>query len=291
MPEAQHHLEAGVRAERAGDLDRALEEYQATIARSDDPAMASEAYTRIADVHRERCNWSDGLAAARTAQEIASRARLDIALANARIAEGNVLMIQGEFAAAMPIFREVADSQVDPKLRGIALQNIGAMLAQLGQHGAAERAFGESLGNFQKAGYPRGQAIALNNLGRFAIDRGVYQDARPLLERALAEAMAIEDRELVALAEQNLATALVHLGESANALDRTMSALGYFTSCRNHYREIECLKLIALIHERSGDAASARKCYERALTLAESIESEVETRVTRHHIKRLEGAN
>lgn len=252
--------------------------------------MRSEAYTRIADVHREQCNWEEGLAAARTAQEIAAAANLAPALADARIAEGNVLMISGNFREALVIFREVAESQVDPRLRGIALQNIGSMLAQQGQHGAAQRAFGESLGNFQKAGYGRGQAIALNNLGRLAVDRGAYAEARTLLERALAEARDIEDAELAALAGQNLAAALAQLGEIDGAHGLATSALGYFSQCGNRFREIECLRLIGGMHEKVGDVDSARACLERALRLAEGIKSDVEVRATRHQLDRLKRA-
>ena len=289
MPKGQGFLDEGLRAERNGSLDDALAAYGAAIAASVDPRVHAEAYTRIADVHRERCQWEEGVAAAQTAQRIAREAALERELADARIAEGNVLMIQGEFAAAMPIFREVADSSVDPRIRGIALQNLGSMFAQLGQHGAAERAFAESLGNFQKAGYWRGQVISLNNLGRLAIDRGALAEAQPLLERAVSDASQIEDAELAALASQNLATVLAQRHERDRALDLAMSALGYFSSCRNHFREIESLRLIAAIHEQDGDVDSARQCYQRALHLAEKIESDVEIRVTRHRLDRLAG--
>jgi tetratricopeptide (TPR) repeat protein len=285
MSDPREHIADGVRAERAGSLDRALESFQAASrAAGADAAARSEALTRTADVYREQCNWEAGLAAAREAQSLARQAGLERQLADARIAEGNVLMIRGDFVAAMPIFEEVARSHAEPQLRGIALQNIGSMLAQRGQFGAAERAFQESLGNFQKAGYHRGEVIAWNNLGRLAVDRGDHARARPMLERAVVEAAAIEDAELGALASQNLATALAGTGEPDRAQDLAMSALGHFSGCRNHYREIECLRLIGDINARSGDAVSARRCYERALNLAETIESEVEARVTRQRL-------
>src|ERR687886_368268 len=72
----------------------------------------------------------------------------------------------------LALFRQVLETNGEPRVRGIALQNIGSILAQQGSLGAAERAFAESLGYFRRAGYQLGEATALNNQGRVALDRG-----------------------------------------------------------------------------------------------------------------------
>src|SRR2546423_12260322 len=172
MPDALELIADGVRAERAGALDRALESYQAAASSAVDADVRAEALTREADVHRTRCDWERGLQAARDAQEIARASQLTNRLCEAVIAEANVLLCRGDFPAAIPKFKEIGSGRLAARLRGIALQNLGSIYAQSGQSGAAERAFSESLGNFHKAGYARGEAIALNNLGRLAIDSG-----------------------------------------------------------------------------------------------------------------------
>jgi tetratricopeptide (TPR) repeat protein len=277
----------GVRAERAGALDRALEAYRAGASAAVDPETRAEALTREADVLRSRCDWDAALTAARRAQEVASAAGLDQRLAEAIIAEANVQMCRGEFAEAMQKFSEIANGSTDPRLRGIALQNIGSMHAQMGQPRAAVRAFTESLGNFRKADYLRGEGIALNNLGRLALDSNDCASARPMFERALELARSVEDSDLAALASLNLAWAHCHSGDLDRSQDLAMAALGYFADCNNRFREIECLRLIGDINERCEDLPNAARCFQLALNLAEQIGSEPEMRVTRDRLTAL----
>jgi len=288
MSEAHDLIAEGVRAERLGALDRALEAYQAAATSAVEPAIRAEALTRQADVFRTRCSWDLAVAAAREAQEVARLAGLSELTAEAMIAEANVHMSQGDFSTAMPKLQQIASTSNDPRLRGIALQNIGSVHAQSGQPRAAERAFAESLGNFHKAGYSRGEAIALNNLGRLALDSNDPVRARPLLERALGLAREVEDSDLCALVGLNLASALCAAGEdSDHAQDLAMSALGYFAGCHNSWREIECLRLIGDINLRCEDIANAARCYDLALKLAEQIGSDVEIRLSRERLAAL----
>ena len=286
MPNAKESLELGIRAERSGALDRALDAYR-EAAESDDPDTRAEALTRQADVHREQCEWDRGIEVAQAAQAVAERAGLQQRVVEAIVAEANILMSRGDFVRAMPRFRDIVESSADSRLRGIALQNIASMLAQLGQYGAAERSFRESLGHFQKAGYDRGQAIAWNNLGRLALDQKDASGALPHLHRALQGAKALGDLELEAIANQNLALAEFHLGNLERADDLVTQAVGYFAQCNNQWRQIECLRLLGGINEQRDHLQDARRCYERALRLAEQIDSEVEIRVTRHKLDTL----
>lgn len=287
MVDATELLAEGVRAERAGALDRALEAFEAAADPSVEPDQRAKAYTHQADVYRARCEWERALDAAQSAQEIARRAGHADLVAEAVIAECNVLMSRGDFATAMPKLQLLAKSAADRRLRGIALQNIGTIHAQSGQPRAAERAFRESLGNFNKAEYRRGEAIALNNLGRLALDSNDAGSARSLLEQALFLAREIEDLELGALAGLNLASALCMQGEVDNAQHLAMAALGYFADCKNHWREIECLRLIGDINVRCEDIANAARCYDLALKLSEQVGSEVEIRTSRDRISAL----
>ena len=288
MREALELIADGVRAERAGALDRALESYVAAAESGfSDPDVRAEALTRQADVLRSQCEWDAALKAALTAQRVAAEAGLSQRLHEATIAETNVLMARGELNTARPKLEHVVAVSTDPKMRGIALQNLGTIHAQSGHPRAAERAFGESLGNFQKAGYSRGEAIALNNLGRLALDANDAVRARPLLQRALDIAREIEDGDLGALAGLNLAWTLCATGDADRAQDLAMAALGYFAGCNNRWREIECFRLIGEINERCEDLANAARCYGIALSFAEQIGCEPEIRVTRDRLAAL----
>jgi ATP/maltotriose-dependent transcriptional regulator MalT len=199
-----------------------------------------------------------------------------------------VLICQGNFTEALSIFRRVLETSTDTRVRGIALQNIGSVLWQQGQLGAAERALSESLGWFQRAGYALGEAIALNNHGRISFERGKTGLAKELLEQARLAARALEDAELIALVATNYAAALAAEGDHCAAIEQASTALGYFTTSGNRWREIECLQLLGSINERLGDCDDAARCHERALKLAEAIGAHHEVRLIRDALTRLD---
>ena len=195
-PDAAEFLRDGMRAEQLGVLDRALDDYMAAAEFASDEDVRTQALTRQADVLRTRCDWEAALDVAQRSRSVAMRAGLRLRAAEACIAEGNVHLSRGKFDDALPIFEEVLASSDDQRLRGIALQNIGSIQAQQGMLEAAVATFGESFTCFEKAGYLRGQAIALNNQGRAALDGGDATSASRILEEALVLAREVEDGEL-----------------------------------------------------------------------------------------------
>jgi len=209
-------------------------------------------------------------------------------LSDALNAEALVLLCQGEFVEALRLFNQILDTTEEPRQRGIALQNIGTVMAQQGHLGAAERAFAESFGWFRHAQYRLGEAMALNNHARVALDRGNAQLAEQLLEEAIGVARAEEYSDLIALATLNLAEALEARGLHDKAEEQASTALGYFATSGNRWREVECLRLIGAINERLGDGQNAVRCYERALGIAVEIGAQQEVTIVRDCLARVE---
>jgi tetratricopeptide (TPR) repeat protein len=288
MPDTATLLENGRHFECAGVLDRALESYARAADGAADPALAAEALTHQSRIHRCRSEWTPALDTARRAQELARAAKLEREFAEAAIAEANVLICRGDFQPALRLFEQVLATTEEPRVRGIALQNIGSILAQQGILGAAERAFAESFGCFRRAGYLLGEATALNNQGRVALDRGNAVLAEQVLEHAIVAARAVGYTELIALATLNVAEALLARGELARAEEAASTALGYFTTTGNRWREIECLRTIGEINERHGGLTDAARCYERALSLAGELGAQHDVRVLRDCLTRLD---
>ena len=270
-------LAEGIRIEGIGDLRGAIAMFSAA-SHATDLATAAEALTRLADARRSCAEWDGALAAARAAQDAARRAGLEPLELHALIAEANVLTCRGEFHEAKGIFQSVLERTSDQRMRGLALQNIGSILAQQGELGAAERCFSESYGQFQRAGYRRGEATALLNYGRVTFDRGDVTLAEDLLCQAVNVAREVGHGELIALATQNLAEVHAKQGNITSAEDLASEALGFFAGCGNRWREIECLRLIGSINEQRGEAENAILCYERGVRLAREIGSAFEER-------------
>ena len=287
MPDAVDSLYEGMRAEKLGMVDRALLAYEAAV-QSPDPDVVTQALTRQADVHRTRCEWELASDCARRAGEVALRAGLSTRHAEALNAEALVLMSKGELESALPVIESILATASDPRVRGIALQNLGTIRAEFGQLGDAERAFAESFGYFQRCEYERGQAIALNNQGRVAILRGDMALAESVLDRAVASARAVEDGELIALAMLNYAEAILARGDAARAEQLACSALGYFQESNNSWRTVECLRLLGAINELQGSVNDAARCYERALDMARTVDARVEINVLQECLRKLE---
>lgn len=287
VPDSSEYLEDGRKYEGHGVLDRALECYVQAAENASDATVLVEALTHQSRVHRFRSEWDLALTTARRAQEQARAAQLGSPLTEAMIAEGNVLMCRGDFADALAIFRAVLDTTTDARVRGIALQNMGSILWQQGQLGAAERALSESFGWFHRAEYRLGEAMALNNHGRITLERGDAELAKGLLTQALEAARANEDAELIALVTLNYAECLKVLGERQRAEEEASTALGYFAASGNRWREVECLRLIGAINEDLGDCEHSHRCYERALNIAEEIGARQDVRLLQERLEKL----
>jgi tetratricopeptide (TPR) repeat protein len=289
VPDTNELIDEGVAAERLGLLDRA-ESCYAQAATSEDPTLQAVALTKLADVHRSRAQWDAALDLARRAQCIARSAGANRLVNDAIVAEANVLMCRGDFEGATTVFESLLATATEPRLRGVVLQNLGSILAQKGQLGAAERAFSESYGFFRQAGYRRGEAIALNNCGRVALDRQQTALAERFLEDALALARDVEDGDLVALATLNLAEALAQRGENKRARDLASAAFGHFGGCGNRWRQVECLRLLGALHEREACFEDAERCYDRGLALAREIDAQGEIATVQDALTRVQSA-
>ena len=286
MPDSNELIDEGIAAEKLGMLDRAESCYSLAAA-SEHAGVRARALTKLAGVHRSRAEWDIALEMARRAQDAARATDERAILDEATVAEGNVLMCRGEFEAATAVFESLLASAPEPRLRGVVLQNLGSILAQKGQLGAAERSFSESYGFFRQAGYRRGEAIALNNYGRVALDRRNLDLAERSLEDALVVAREVEDSDLIALTTLNLAEALLQRGANKRARDLASAAFGHFGSCGNRWREVECLRLLGALHEREDCPQDAERCYERALALAEEIDARGEISSLRDALRRV----
>lgn len=275
MPDPLGDIEEGLRLEKFGMLDRALAHYEAA-ASNDDPLTVTTAWRRRASVLRTRCDWDGALAAARESAAVAIRHGLRDAHAEALNAEAAVFQSQGDFAAAIPLLERILEMTADPRIRGVALQNLGAIAAEGGDLETAEHRFLESYRCFQAADYAWGQAFALNNYGRAAMDRDNLEIAERVLVRAVDLAREIEDLDLAALATMNLAETMLCAQQLERADEAASTALGYFDMAGNRWRRVECLRLLGDINYRDGQAETARRCYEQGLELARELNVQME---------------
>lgn len=288
--DAAAQLAHGLRLEKAGVLDRALDAYRIAAA-AEDANLAAQGHCRQAVVHRTRCEWDDALAAARESARLATTAGLNERLAEALNAEAAVHQSRGAFALAIPILERISSVTTSERMRGVALQNLGAIAAQSGDLATAEQRFAASLAAFERIGYRWGAASALLNLGRLTFERGDLARARVLFEDADGAAREVEDLDLHALVMLNRAELAMAESELASAVDLASTALGHFGSEGNSWRRLECLRLLGDIAHREGSAATAARCYEQGIELAQRIGAAVEETTLRERLAAVGGAS
>lgn len=271
MRNVEEQLETGVVFERAGNIRRALEYYQAAAENTTDPALKARALRHQSDVYRIRCDWTAALEAARESASTAKFAGLEELFAEARNTEAAVHYRRGDFEAAVPLFEEVLSITRDDRIRGLALQNLGSMAAMRKDFDSARTWILESIECFRRAGYLRGEVIALNNCAAIYNDMGDFSRAQALSEQAIVAAKRLQDFEALAHASLNSARALVGLDRIAAAEELISTALGYFTIEENDHGRVACLRILGDLNHRQDHPQLAIRCFDHALRIASRI--------------------
>ncbi len=155
------------------------------------------------------------------------------------------------------------------------LNNIGWAYLTLGQQAEARSHFDQALATSRVVSNPRNESLALNNLGLTAFYAGDYAPALVHLEDSLRLRRAGGDRR--------------GEGQSLHNLGRTHAARGNHTAADEHYRQArelfrsigdrsnEANTLLALAEHVAdrGDLRTARTMADEALTLAESLRTNI----------------
>ena len=277
MPDHQMHLDEGLRFQKLGMLEEALDHYESASRVTTEPALVGEALRREALVYRAWCKWDKAVEAARQSAAVARSANLHELHAEALNAEAIVHQERGDFDRAMSLLQEILDTAVSDKVRGITYQNMGSIAAQRADLAAAADYYRKSYRFFRRAKYQWGEAFALNNYAAVALDLGSLKLAEVVAGQAMAAARTVGDLELLGIAAMNAAEALAAQRRLDDAERLALAALDYFMVEQNDLRRAQCLRVIGDLKVMRGERTDARLAYADALQLAESVGSEVES--------------
>jgi tetratricopeptide (TPR) repeat protein len=265
----REQLEGGRRLELAGLRERAVEQYAAVLDTAPDTADRVQALLGVARVHRSRSEWDQAIRDAREAARIAAAAGCDDLVAEALNVEVGVYQLRGDFALGEDLALVALTYARAPRVRGILLQNRGAIAARREDFAAAAELFAESVVAFREAGYELGIAIALINASAAARDCGDAARAVVLAREAAEIARRLDALDFVLLAIENEAHALVDLRRLDEAEELLGEALGHFTSTDNILRQAECLEILGRLYALRPELRDvAIRCFESAHALA-----------------------
>jgi tetratricopeptide (TPR) repeat protein len=193
-------------------------------------------------------------------------------VAEAGNVEVGVHQLRGDFATAERLACIALEGARAPRVRGMLLQNLGAIAAQRCEYRRAEQLFSESVDAFKAARYEVGMALALNNASAAARDAGDFERALELAVLATEVADRIDALDILMLALQNQAHALLEHGSVDRAEELLGQALGHYAATRNALRHAECLEIMGRINEREPRSLdTARRCYVRAADMATTV--------------------
>lgn len=273
---ARELLDEGLRLEKAGLPEKALERYRTARDWTDEPAVLAESWLLESHAHHGRSAWEDARAAALKAAEAASATDRKDLLAEALNAEAAVHFARGDLEAALRLYGSMLALADEHRVRGLALQNMGIIHATGGRWEAAQAHFAEAYDAFDAAGYDWGKAHVLNNRVALALDRKEYAQAEAEGRQAVKLARKVDDLDLISVATLNLAEALMGLGDLDLAEMEASQALGQFNTSGNTWRRATCLRIMGDIASRQGDAAIAARMWRMGLGLARDIGATVE---------------
>ncbi len=118
------------------------------------------------------------------------------------------------------------------------------------------------------AGDRRGLCVHQERLGYARLELGDAAGAEAALRYALAGALPLGLRNVVATARHNLGLALSRLGRHREALEVETEALAAFTASGNRRMRGAALEYLALIHLAAGDVVEAERAAREAVRVA-----------------------
>lgn len=251
---------------------KATAAYEAALSAGATLPERADAHLRLARVYRASCDWDDAVREARVAVRLAEQAGSDDLAAEAMNVEVGVYQLRGEFGAADALAVAALARARSPRVRGILLQNRGSIAAQRRHFDAADALFAESVDAFHASGYELGMAFALTNASAAARDAGDPERALDLALRAAALSRRLSAFDVLTLAVQNQAHALVALGRGDEAEAPLGEVLGHYTATCNMLRQAECLEVMGSVYAlRPEHGDTAARCFDLAQSLADRV--------------------
>ncbi|MFT7620965.1 MAG: CHAT domain-containing protein/Tfp pilus assembly protein PilF [Myxococcota bacterium] len=257
---------------RRGKYREAVDVFERAIGRAPDPRLAglyneqASALTFAGDPARAVKRLKQALKL-----EDGPAIRSGLALAYKRL--GKLPEARGQYEKALAAMLK-ANSPDDFNV-GILSDNLGNLLAMMGDYAAARSRFREAERIFIAADAKRSIAVNLVNQGALAKQLGDASGAERLFRRAVKANSEVlgPDHPQVGLAHSNLGSTLGDLGRWKEAIASYQLALRVLESGlgAEHEEVAKLLNNLGWTFERDGRAAEAIPLYERALAIQKKV--------------------
>ena len=236
-----------------------------------------------ANAHESLGEWKLEEAAAEKAAEKAHAQSKKLILAQAHHVEGDSLLQQQDFPAAVSLFNQALDiyqRSGDKGDEASMLNNIGYALQVQGDLAAAEKKYEEALEIYRGIGAKGLAANTLANMGGVLQQQRNLVGAEKLYEEALEMHREVKNRSSEATVLNDMAEILHDKGDLADARTKYEQVLPMYNELGDKSGLAYARSGLGQVMAEQGDLIGARKSYEEALAIRESIgESTAETRL------------
>jgi tetratricopeptide (TPR) repeat protein len=180
-----------------------------------------------------------------------------------------------DWLATSTIGVDSAERDGDRRGQAEALESLGRAYFQARRLDEAETSHRAALAIRQSIGDRFGEAVSLNTLGLIGLRRRQLEDARSFFEQAGVIFGALGDRRWEALIRSNLAEALCEVQQPRAAVEILVDALAIFRELGDRASEGNALFHLSWAQRELGDAAAARAYIDEALQIAEDERNQV----------------
>jgi eukaryotic-like serine/threonine-protein kinase len=236
-----------------------------------------------ANAHESLGEWKLEEAAAEKAAEKAQAQSKKLILAQAHHVEGDSLLQQQDFPAALSLFNQALDiyqRSGDKGDEASMLNNIGYALQVQGGLAAAEKKYEEALEIYRAIGAKGLAANTLANMGGVLQQQRNLVGAEKLYEEALEMHREVKNRSSEATVLNDMAEILHDKGDLADARTKYEQVLPMYNELGDKSGLAYARSGLGQVMAEQGDLIGARKSYEEALAIRESIgEPTAETRL------------
>lgn len=159
----------------------------------------------------------------------------------------------------------------NPRALGDAHNNLGWLAAEQGQFDRADSLLNIALERFRRMGDPVYTSVVLSNLGWLAEKRGDSVRSVDLFQQALRLSEQAKDTASSSILLYSLGVAYRKISEYEESISYLQRSLAFERMLGRKGKEANCAVGLANTYKAQGDTGSARRAYEQALVLFQSL--------------------
>lgn len=266
--DAADALESGQAAEDSGDLVGAAAAFESLLG-DPNPSVVATARLCLGRVAWKRGQLDVALDLCEEARSITIRVGDSNLRARVENAMGVLHVARAEYAQARAAYGVALDLTPDPATRAKIVLNLGVIANIQGALDIALRHYEQSLALAREADDPRGEALALHNLGMLYADQRAWDEADEAYREALIRFEQLGNRQMIANVLANRSEVSYGRGRPQEGIAQCDLALAAYADIGDELGRGEALRWKAHGLRKLGRSGAAITALNEAIRIAQ----------------------